>query len=197
MLLISLLSCGKRDDPSLSGNEELSGSPVIETNELLSSQGCSLFLLSHPDILSVTRCESGEVYLHYNDGSIEVEINIDISEYLENVFEFPDVNYVCEDHERLINGSFEDGHSLGNNQWNTFAVLPGWIAEESADAPIEIQNGDSIGGIAASHGSAKLELDSHHNRNGFSQSNTPHFTNNNDCQKPSLSSHLRLLSSCK
>jgi hypothetical protein len=72
--------------------------------------------------------------------------------------------------ELIVNGSFEEGHGLGNNKWNVFSELPGWKADLAAiDAPIEIQNGDNIGGMPASDGTAKLELDSH-NKNGFTRS---------------------------
>ena len=62
----------------------------------------------------------------------------------------------------MINGSFEEGHTLGNNKWGLFSNLEGWYAmTEVRNAAIEIQNGDQIGGLAASDGSSKLELDAH------------------------------------
>lgn len=81
-----------------------------------------------------------------------------------------DDNLTIERAELIVNGSFEEGHDLGNNSWSVFDELPGWKADlEMADAPIEVQNGLNIGGISPSNGTAKIELDSH-NKNGYSES---------------------------
>lgn len=72
----------------------------------------------------------------------------------------------------IVNGSFEEGHGLGNRNWNTYGEgrIPGWNPDlEASNAPIEIQNG-RLGGIRAQDGTAKLELDSHA-RGPFTESN--------------------------
>lgn len=72
----------------------------------------------------------------------------------------------------IVNGSFEEGHGLGNRNWNTYGEgrIPGWNPDlDASNAPIEIQNGN-LGGIRAQDGTAKLELDSHA-RGSFTQSN--------------------------
>lgn len=72
----------------------------------------------------------------------------------------------------IVNGSFEEGHGLGNRNWSTYGEgqIPGWNPDlDASNAPIEIQNGN-LGGIRAQHGTAKLELDSHA-RGSFSESN--------------------------
>ncbi len=69
----------------------------------------------------------------------------------------------------LLNGSFEEGHSLSGNSWNTFTEIEGWYADDKySDAGIEIQCGNA--GPMATHESCNLELDAHHNKNGFSES---------------------------
>ncbi len=69
----------------------------------------------------------------------------------------------------LVNGSFEEGHSLSGNSWNTFAEVDGWYADSRySDAAIEIQCGNA--GPLATHESCNLELDAHHGKNGFSES---------------------------
>ncbi len=70
----------------------------------------------------------------------------------------------------IVNGSFEEGHDLGNNQWGVFDQVGAWYADlTSSDAGIEIQTGQTIGGLAPSDGNSKLEFDAH-NKNGFSAS---------------------------
>ncbi|OUR95871.1 hypothetical protein A9Q84_15340 [Halobacteriovorax marinus] len=70
----------------------------------------------------------------------------------------------------ILNGSFEEGHSLGNNRWGVFPSVGAWHADTTYnDAGIEIQTGQSIGGIAPSDGDSKLEFDAHA-RNGFTAS---------------------------
>lgn len=69
----------------------------------------------------------------------------------------------------VINGSFEEGHGLGDKEWGVFSEITGWKADhESIDAPMEIQVGN-IGGLVPSNKQAKLELDSH-DKDGFTQS---------------------------
>ncbi len=78
----------------------------------------------------------------------------------------------CEHGNLIVNGSFEEGHGLGNRNWNTYGEgrIPGWNPDlEASNAPIEIQNG-RLGGIRAQDGTAKLELDSHA-RGPFTESN--------------------------
>lgn len=70
----------------------------------------------------------------------------------------------------IVNGSFEEGHNLGNNQWDVFDQVGAWYADTTySDAGIEIQTGQTIGGLAPSDGNSKLEFDAH-NKNGFSAS---------------------------
>lgn len=72
----------------------------------------------------------------------------------------------------VINGSFEEGHNLGNNKWGVFQNLGSWtIDRDQRDAGIEVQNGQRIGGLAPAAGDAKVELDAHA-KNGFSESDT-------------------------
>ena len=77
--------------------------------------------------------------------------------YIDNVSLF-NANYYSDDYDAqncgencyqnlITNGSFEEGHGLGNKGWNVYASIPGWTAiTEISDAPIEIQNGN-IGGL--------------------------------------------------
>jgi len=70
----------------------------------------------------------------------------------------------------IQNGSFEEGHNLGNNQWNVFDHVGAWYADTTYnDAGIEIQKGQNIGDLAPSDGDSKLEFDAH-NKNGYSAS---------------------------
>jgi hypothetical protein len=76
---------------------------------------------------------------------------------------------------KVINGSFEEGHNLGNNKWNVFASLGAWQVDTTYnDAGIEVQNGQSIGGLAPSEGDAKIEFDAHA-RNGFTATDVEIF----------------------
>jgi len=137
--------------------------------EIQDAQGCSYFSLIHEHFYGMIDCESGETYFLKHTGELSMEIDIDISIYL-NFVPVADEPRVCSDEEILINGSFELGHGLGNNQWGVFESIDGWYAQTyDVDAPIEIQNGQNIGGLAPSDGDSKLELDSH-NRNGYSAS---------------------------
>jgi len=169
-LLISLISlsiitgCGK----AKKAIDQITSDTV--TQDSLSAQGCSSFNLTHPEVSTLISCETGEVYMLLTNGELTIDVGIDISLYLEYVNITNDNNYMCSTDELLINGSFEDGHNLGNNKWGVFLDLPGWSAEiDIVDAPIEIQNGNNIGGIAASDGTSKMELDSH-NKNGYTES---------------------------
>jgi hypothetical protein len=67
----------------------------------------------------------------------------------------------------ITNGSFEDGYTVTDHsgQWQVFESIPGWSAylSEPVTGRIEVQNGPTIGGIAAAEGSAKVELDAHNN----------------------------------
>lgn len=87
-----------------------------------------------------------------------------------------DENSTCSDtliylgSDLIVNGSFEEGHTLGDNQWGVFNQVGAWYADlSSSDAGIEIQTGQTIGGLAPSDGNSKLEFDAH-NKNGFSAS---------------------------
>lgn len=73
--------------------------------------------------------------------------------------------------ETLIeNGSFEEGHNLGNNKWGVYESLGAWQVDRTYnDAGMEIQNGQTIGELAPYDGDAKLEFDAH-GRNGFTAS---------------------------
>lgn len=69
----------------------------------------------------------------------------------------------------VFNGSFEEGHGLGDNTWGLYKDLPGWYADlQVVDAPIEVQTGQT-GGLLPSDGNAKIELDSH-DKDGFTRS---------------------------
>jgi T1SS-143 domain-containing protein len=59
----------------------------------------------------------------------------------------------------IVNGSFEQGHTLTNGQWENFtALLPGWT--NGADGvPFEVQVGN-VGGLLPEDGNTKIELDS-------------------------------------
>ena len=85
-----------------------------------------------------------------------------------------ELNYQCNlyisNQEYIENGSFEEGHDLGQNKWKVFAEIDGWSADlDLIDAPIEIQNGSNIGSIEPYDGTSKLEMDSHA-KDGFSES---------------------------
>jgi hypothetical protein len=164
MQVFTFISCGKEDKIIKKISDEVS------FEEALTAQGCSHFFLTHPEVDMAISCEDGLLWVLTYDGQFTYGEGYDISELLNYVYVDPDENYVCDGAERVTNGSFEDGHELGNNKWDVFGTLPGWYADLAiSDAPMEIQNGN-IGGIMASEGSAKLELDSH-GKNGFSQSN--------------------------
>ena len=76
--------------------------------------------------------------------------------------------YLAED--SVVNGSFEEGHSLSNNSWGVFDSVGAWHADTTyIDAGIEIQRGQTIGGLAPSEGESKMEFDAHE-RNGFTAS---------------------------
>ncbi|MBT4790778.1 MAG: hypothetical protein HON90_04340 [Halobacteriovoraceae bacterium] len=120
--------------------------------DFINKEGCSvLYPQAKDDVVAVVQRESGESYILYEGGSF---VEGDISD-----INFGDVP-LCDNDELLINGSFEQGHNLGDNEWGLFNNLPGWYANIPVkNAGIEVQNGDGIGGIMASDGSAKVELD--------------------------------------
>jgi T1SS-143 domain-containing protein len=67
----------------------------------------------------------------------------------------------------ITNGSFETGHGLANNDYDTFLSIPGWTAGDNGtpgdpndDVPFEIQVGSTIGDLGPQDGQAKAELDS-------------------------------------
>ena len=164
ILSFFIISCGKENKIIDSVKEN------VNFEEALNAQGCSHFMLEHPEVDLAIACENGDLWVLTNEGQFSYGTSYDITELLNYIYVDPNANYVCESVELVTNGSFEDGHELGNNKWSVFSSLPGWFANlDEADAPLEIQNGN-IGGIAASDGSAKLDLDSH-NRNGYSDSN--------------------------
>ncbi|KRR21582.1 DUF5801 repeats-in-toxin domain-containing protein [Bradyrhizobium retamae] len=65
----------------------------------------------------------------------------------------------------VVNGSFEQGHALGNNQWSIYHGLAGWTTADigaagpHGDVPFEVQTGN-VGGVFAQDGNALIELDS-------------------------------------
>jgi len=77
--------------------------------------------------------------------------------------------------ENLIkNGSFEEGHDLSGNSWNTFGEVGAWFSDLSeSHAGIEIQCGDV--GPGSSEGKCHLELDAHSGKNGFKESDVHLF----------------------
>jgi len=69
----------------------------------------------------------------------------------------------------IQNGSFEIGHSLSGDAWNTYREVAHWFADSKySDAGIEIQCGNA--GPRSSDQDCNLELDAHHDKNGFSES---------------------------
>ncbi len=172
LLLISfttlLISCGKKDfKTQIEGYTNTEPEQVLA--ELEDARGCSFFSLIHEEFHGMIDCESGETYFLKHSGDLSLKFDIDISIYLEFV-PIATVPRVCSEVEILVNGSFELGHDLGNNKWGVFKTLEGWYAQTyDVDAPIEIQNGQNIGGLSPSDGDAKLELDSH-NKSGFTAS---------------------------
>ena len=186
LLLLSLIACGKMphfDD--LNGDDKNSssknpGEEIVEAimPEVLDKEGCDmLYPQGVGDVVAVVTCEDVS-YILYEDGSFiegdisELELGespVEDGEVTEE--ETPSEENICDNNEELIiNGSFEEGHNLGNNQWDLFSSLPGWYSNTlRRNAAMEIQNGNSIGGLAASEGSAKLELDAH-NKDGYKKS---------------------------
>ncbi len=186
LLILSFIACGKMphfDD--LNGEDKKStsknpGEEIVEAimPEVLDKEGCDiLYPQGASDVVAVVSCEDVS-YILYEDGSFiegdasELELDEtpveegDISEE-ENPIE---ENLCDNDEELIINGSFEEGHNLGDNQWGLFSSLPGWYSNTlRRNAAMEIQNGNTIGGLAASDGSAKLELDAH-NKDGYKRS---------------------------
>ena len=67
-------------------------------------------------------------------------------------------------HNLIVNGSFEQGHDLGNNQWSVYHTIYGWtsadvgLAGPVGDVPFEVQTGN-VGGVFAQDGNALVELD--------------------------------------
>jgi hypothetical protein len=195
-VLVFLVSCGGNMPhwQDFAGDSDDGSSPAPEEiveailPELLDKEGCDiLYPQEVGDVVAVVSCESGESFILYGDGSfvegdisnIELEDNSDSENNEEenseeenndeeNTNEETEVS--CSADELIVNGSFEEGHGLGNNQWGLFASLPGWYSNTlRRNAAIEVQNGNSIGGISASHGLAKVELDAH-DKNGFTKS---------------------------
>lgn len=167
LLILSFIfsSCGKEDKIIENINDS------INFEEALNAQGCSHFILQHPEVDMAIACENGDLWVLTYDGQFTYGVSYNLTDLLSYIYVDPDENYVCQSTELVTNGSFEDGHDLGNNKWSVYESLPGWFADlDNSDAPIEIQNGNSIGGIGASDGSAKLELDSHA-KNGYTDSN--------------------------
>ncbi|WP_085899735.1 DUF5801 repeats-in-toxin domain-containing protein [Kiloniella majae] len=60
----------------------------------------------------------------------------------------------------IQNGSFENGHGLGNGRWGTFDSIEGWTKGDGSK--FEVQNSSGkLGGLEAEDGTAKVELDGH------------------------------------
>lgn len=186
LLLLSFISCGSdlphwKDltDSENSNSNDATPEKIVEAvmPELLNKEGCDiLYPQLEGDIIAVISCDSGESYLLYDDGSfiegdasdIELVNGPDDEEDENDEISGPIVG-AC-DEELIINGSFEEGHNLGNNKWGLFESLPGWYANTlKRDAAIEVQNGMNIGGLTPSEGTAKIELDAH-NKDGFTKS---------------------------
>lgn len=60
----------------------------------------------------------------------------------------------------LINGSFEDGSTLGNNSWTIVDNLPGWQGDPTSNGGIELRR-NAVG--TAQDGSHFVELDTRRN----------------------------------
>ncbi len=183
-LILLFSSCGDKNK----SKKQITN--VIEDNTQIIDQilkeDCQLYVLeSHPTLAAAIICTDSDSFVltqtgdFLTDNSITLDSlagylpvpNEDNGEEAETE-EGETVNCNCSRKNIIINGSFEEGHGLGNNQWGVYASIPGWFADTSyVDAPIEIQNGDNIGGIKAAHGSAKLELDSH-NKDGYTKSDS-------------------------
>lgn len=152
-----ITSCGKDQIEEAKTKVKYKDRVVENANPEIDSfknrSGCNiLYPQALEDILAAIQCEGEEQLLLYTDGSLIEDGSIRIIED----------TYTCYSTELLLNGSFEEGHDLGNNKWGVFDAIFGWYADLSiVNAPIEIQNGQRIGSIAPSHGDAKLELDSH------------------------------------
>lgn len=150
--------------------------------DIANKEGCYTTFPSGVDnVLAIITCDNGEEYTVHDDETVTIGINddvtpvpednSDIADDTDEEQDLDDVEDFCSEEENfIVNGSFEEGHGLGNNKWGLFDALPGWYAMlDRRNAAIEIQNGNSIGGIAASDGQAKLELDAH-NKNGYTMS---------------------------
>ncbi|MEH2570888.1 T1SS-143 domain-containing protein [Bradyrhizobium sp. AZCC 1577] len=79
--------------------------------------------------------------------------------------DMPIIGPVAATNNLVVNGSFEVGHGLGNNQWSIYHSLAGWTsanlgpAGPHGDVPFEVQTGN-VGGVSAQDGNALIELDS-------------------------------------
>jgi hypothetical protein len=182
-VLISLVSCGNtphwKDLLGESKSEKSQPEEIVEAvlPELLDKEGCDiLYPQGVGEVVAAVSCEN-ESYILYEDGSfVEGDIaDLDLGELpvLDDTIDTPvteDNIVACSDEELIVNGSFEEGHDLGENQWGLYETLPGWYSNIiKRNAAIEVQNGSSIGGISASDGTAKVELDAH-NKDGFKRS---------------------------
>ncbi len=183
LLLLTFISCGKEmphwNQSSSGGGNKPPVEEIIQEvfPEVLEEEGCDiLYPQDIGSVVAVISCESGESYLLHNDG-LFAEGNISDIELVEeeevvgpNIEIINEENSDCVEDELVVNGSFEEGHGLGNNKWGLFTNLPGWYANTlRRDAAIEVQSGMGIGGIAPSDGTAKVELDSH-DKDGFTKS---------------------------
>jgi hypothetical protein len=171
-LLLILVSCGSEDNPlgipAGDGNSNVDSAPSI-VEELQPYVDCEEYELNdHPEYEKVYKCNASIGYLLQHGGDVILDEAFDLNVYVA----FMNDPHGCSGNgELLVNGSFEEGHNLGNNKWGVFAAIDGWEADlEKRDAPIEVQNGQNIGGMAPSHGDAKIELDSHA-KDGYTRSN--------------------------
>jgi len=88
--------------------------------------------------------------------------------------DMPIIGPVAATNNLIVNGSFELGHDLGNNQWSIYHSLSGdWttddigVAGPHGDVPFEVQTGN-VGGVFAQDGNALVELDSDLNSGNLS-----------------------------
>lgn len=167
--LLLLVSCGSEDNPIgiPLNNTNGDGTPAI-IEELAPYVDCEEYTLTnHPEYEKVYKCNASEGYLLQHGGDVVFDAAFSLDIYLGFIVD----PHHCDDSNLIVNGSFEDGHDLGENKWGLFDTLDGWEADlENINAGIEVQHGQSIGGIAPSDGNTKIELDAHA-KNGYSKSN--------------------------
>lgn len=132
---------GQIDHPSLNGNNGDNAENLLST------------VLDLSKYVVATDGDGDSVELA--TGAFTIQVRDDI----------PVIGPTAEANNLVVNGSFESGHGLGNNQWSIYHSLGGWTSADigapgpSGNVPFEIQTGNA-GGVFAQHGNALVELDS-------------------------------------